>query len=149
MTTTLQQVKPKILLPDEGESFQFFDLLFTRKMSGDPTNSGWVMSEITARMGTGAPLHSHPWSETFYILEGQVEVQVGSYKALAIPGTFMYVPENVAHSFRGCAPTNRLLEIIPASAESFYREGGEKIPTLPPDPEVLQVLFDKYSVRLF
>jgi quercetin dioxygenase-like cupin family protein len=74
MANTLQQAKPRILLADEGESFQFFDLTFTRKMSGDPTHSGWVMNEITAKMGTGAPLHSHPWSETFYILDGQVEV---------------------------------------------------------------------------
>jgi quercetin dioxygenase-like cupin family protein len=140
---------PKLLMAGEGESFQFFDFTFTQKISGDNTNSGWVVNEITGNLGNGAPLHSHPWSETFYILEGEVEVQVGSRKALATPGTLMFVPENVAHSFRICSPTTRVLEIIPASAEGFYREGGEKVPTLPADLEVFQALCEKYQVRLF
>lgn len=75
-----------------------------------------------------------------------MEVQVGNGKALATPGTLMYVRENVAHSFRICSPMTRMLEIIPASAERFYREGGEKVPTLPPDLEVFEVLCEKYSV---
>jgi quercetin dioxygenase-like cupin family protein len=140
---------PKLLTTGEGDSFQFFDLTFIQKISADNTNSGWVMNEITGELGNGAPLHSHPWSETFYMLEGEMEVQVGNRKALATPGTLMFVPENVAHSFRICSPTTRVLEIIPASAEGFYREGGEKVPTLPFDPEVFQALCEKYQVRIF
>ncbi len=140
---------PKLLMADEGESFQFFNMTFTQKISGDNTNAGWVMHEINSSTGTGAPLHSHPWSETFYILDGEMEVQVGNKKALATPGTLMFAPENVAHSFRVCSPTIRMLEIIPASAEGFYREAGEKLPTLPPDTEVFQAICNKYRVRLF
>jgi quercetin dioxygenase-like cupin family protein len=140
---------PKLLTVGEGESFQFFNLTFTQKISEDSTNSGWVMNEISGSMGDGAPLHSHPWTETFYVLEGEVEVQVGNRKALATPGTLMHAPENVAHSFRACSPTVRMLEIIPASAEGFYREGGEKVPTVPFDPEAFQALCEKYNVRIF
>jgi quercetin dioxygenase-like cupin family protein len=140
---------PKLLMAGEGESFQFSSLTFTRKISRDNSNSEWVMNEITGSMDLGAPLHSHPWSETFYVLEGEMEVQVGNRKALATPGTLMYVPENVAHSFRICSPATRMLEIIPAAAEGFYREGGEKVPTLPPDLKVFQALCEKYGVRLF
>lgn len=140
---------PQLLMAGEGESFQFFSLTFTRKMSGDDSNLEWIMNEITGSVDLGAPLHSHPWSETFYVLDGEMEVQVGNRKALATAGTLMHVPENVAHSFRICSPTTRMLEIIPASAEGFYREGGEKIPTLPPDLEVFRALCEKYNVRFF
>lgn len=138
-----------LLNAGEGNSFQFFDLTFTQKISAETTHHEWVMHEISGHSGNGAPLHSHPWRETFYLLEGEMEVQVGNRKALATAGTLMHVGENVAHSFHICSPTVRLLEIIPAAAASFYQEGGEHIPTLPPDPEVLQALCEKYSVRFF
>jgi quercetin dioxygenase-like cupin family protein len=140
---------PKLLVAGEGESFQMVNLTFTQKISSDNTQGAWVMHEISGSVGEGAPLHSHPWTETFYILDGEVEVQVGNRKATATPGTLMYVPENVAHSFRISSPTSRMLEIIPASAEGFYRETGEKVPTLPLDLEVFQAVCKKYNVRLF
>lgn len=148
MTSQLLR-SPKLLMPGEGESFQMVNLIFTKKMGGDSTSDGWVMHEIIGNSGEGAPLHSHPWIETFYVLEGEMEVQVGNHKTLATPGTFMHVPENVAHSFRICSPTTRMLEIIPASAEGFYRETGEKVPTLPLDLEVFQAVCQKHHVRLF
>jgi len=140
---------PKLLLAGEGELFQMLNLTFTQKINSDNTQGAWVMHEITGCLGEGAPLHSHPWAETFYVLDGEVEVQVGNRKATATPGTLMHVPENVAHSFGISSPISRMLEIIPASAEGFYRETGEKVPTLPPDLEVFQAICQKYNVRLF
>lgn len=140
---------PQLLMPGEGEAFQMLNLIFTQKMAGDGTSNSWVSHEITGKAGEGAPLHSHPWAETFYILAGEMEVQLGNRKALATPGMFMYVPENVAHGFRICSPTVRVLETIPASAEGFYRETGAKVPTLPPDMDVFQAICAKYGVRLF
>lgn len=144
-----QQVQlHKLLLPDEGEAFQFFGLRFIQKVSRQDTNNGWVINQIISSTGDGAPLHSHPWTEGFYVLEGELEVQIDIQKAVATSGTLMFVPENVAHSFKACLPT-QMLEIIPAAAEAFYREGAEQIPTLPPDPEVFQALCQKYHVQVY
>lgn len=107
------------------------------------------MHEITGNSGEGAPLHSHPWSEAFYVLDGEMDVQVGKRQAIATVGTLMYVPERVAHSFRMRSETVRVLEIIPTSAAAFYREAGEKVPTLPPDLDVFQAICNKHNVRLF
>ncbi|MDX2216895.1 MAG: cupin domain-containing protein [Oculatellaceae cyanobacterium bins.114] len=148
MTSQLLR-SPKLLTPGEGKSFQMANLTFTLKLGQDNTQSEWVMHEITGTTDNGAPLHSHPWAETFYVLEGEVEVQVANRKALAIPGTMMYVPENVAHSFRICSPTTRMLEIIPTFAAGFYREAGEKAPSLPADLDAFLAVCEKHHVRLF
>lgn len=58
---------PKLLSPDEGESFNVLDSTFTIKTSGKETNGQWIMYEIVAPSGHQPPLHSHPWDETFYI----------------------------------------------------------------------------------
>ncbi|MBD2462510.1 cupin domain-containing protein [Oscillatoria sp. FACHB-1407] len=140
---------PKLLMPGEGESFQMANLTFTQKISQHNTQNQWVMHEIMGKLNDEAPLHSHPWTETFYIIEGELDVQVGNRKALAVPGTVMYVPENVAHSFRIRSATARLLEMIPASAEGFYREAGEKAPSLPAGIDAFLATCDKYHIRLF
>lgn len=148
MTAQLLQ-SSKLLLP-AGASFQMLTHTFTVKVSGGDTNGDWVMYEVTDTIGNGAPLHCHPWGESFYILEGELEVQVGSRKVTAGAGGSVYVPENVAHNFKICSPTLRALVVMaPASAEGFYRAIGEKITSLPPDPEVFQEICNEYGVRLF
>lgn len=140
---------PKLLAPGDGSSFQFFNLFFTEKVNEANTHGEWVMHEILGHAGEGAPLHSHPWRETFYVLDGELDVQVGDRAGRAIPGSLMHVPEHVAHSFCIVSPSVRLLEIIPADAAGFYRESGERVPTLPPDLVAFQEISEKYGVRLF
>ena len=143
----LQSSKP--LLP-AGESFQMLTHTFTVKVSGGDTHGNWVMYEVADTIDNGAPLHSHPWGESFYILEGELEMQVGNRKLVATAGDSIYIPENVAHNFRICSPSLRALIVMaPASAEGFYRAMGEKITTLPPDPEVFQEICSEYGVRIF
>jgi quercetin dioxygenase-like cupin family protein len=140
---------PKLLAADEGDSFSMLSHLFTTKITGDETNGEWAMFEMTDSSQSGPPLHTHPWHETFYVLEGEMEVQVGNRKAIATPGTLLHVPENVAHTFKVCSPSVRVLVMIaPASAEAFYREVGARVTALPPDPEVFQEICAKYGVRI-
>lgn len=137
---------PKFLLPDEGESFNVADSTFTTKISGKETNGQWIMYEIAASVGYKPPLHSHPWDETFYILEGEIEIQVGSLKTMSKVGSVMFVPTNVPHTYKICSQIARFLVILaPASADVFYREYGEKS-TAPPTLEDLQYFRNKYGI---
>lgn len=140
---------PRILSPGQGESYQMLSHTFTTKVSVNDTNGNWLMYEAADTSENGAPLHTHPWEETFYILEGELEVQVGKKTVLATAGSSIYFPENIAHGFKICSPTARLLVILPGFAEAFYREVGEKITTLPPDLETFQAVCAKHNVRLF
>lgn len=140
---------PKVRAAGEGDSFQMLSHTFTSKIATEDTSGNWVMYEATDTAGHGAPLHSHPWEETFYVLEGELEVQIGNRTVLAKPGTSIYFPRNVVHSFKVCSETAKVLVILPGFADGFYREVSEKITTLPPNPEVFQEIATHHNVRLF
>jgi quercetin dioxygenase-like cupin family protein len=141
---------PKLLAMNEGNSYQMLSHILTTKITGDDTDGEWAMFEMTDTAEHGAPLHSHPWHETFYILEGEMELQIGKRKALATAGALMHVPANTIHTFKVCSSSVRVLVMVsPASAEAFYQEIGEKITVLPPDPNLFQEVCSKYGVRIF
>jgi quercetin dioxygenase-like cupin family protein len=58
----------------------------------------------------GVDPHTHPdHTDSFYVLEGEVEfLQDGEWHRVG-PGTFLSVPPNVEHGFRPCGVTVRLL----------------------------------------
>jgi quercetin dioxygenase-like cupin family protein len=150
MTTTLTHAKPKTLASGEGESHKMLTHTLVWKTTTDDTNGHYAMFEITDTSGGAAPLHSHPWEETFYILEGELEVQVGNRRQQIGAGAMSHIPANAVHAFTVLSPVVRaLLVISPASAEAFYREVGEKITSLPPDPIVFQEICEKHNLRLY
>ncbi|MBW4518190.1 MAG: cupin domain-containing protein [Scytolyngbya sp. HA4215-MV1] len=151
MTSTLLKA-PALLAPGEGESFPMLTHSFTIKVSAQDTKGEWVMYEIADTLGNGAPLHSHPWDEAFYVLEGELAVQIGNQKMTAIAGSSMFVPAGVAHGFSVSSPTVRFLATIsPATAaEAFYREMGEKVADLASaEPAVLEELCQKHRLQIF
>jgi quercetin dioxygenase-like cupin family protein len=153
MTTTIAtQIKaPTFLAPGEGESFPMLTHAFSIKVSAQDTNGGWVMYELTDTAGNGAPLHSHPWDEAFYVLEGELMFQVGNQKMSAIAGSSLFVPGGVAHGFTVSSPMTRfLVTVAPATAaEAFYRELGEKIADLASaNPAVLQEICQKHQLQI-
>lgn len=147
MTQTLRT--PKIVATGEGDSFQMLSHTFTYKVTPEDTRGQWLMYEVTDTAGNGAPLHSHPWEETFYILEGELEIQIGQRTFTAKAGSTVYFPENAIHAFKICSETVRILIIMPGYADGFYREVGEKVTTLPPDPEVFQAVAENHNLKLF
>jgi quercetin dioxygenase-like cupin family protein len=58
----------------------------------------------------GVDPHTHPdHTDSFYVLEGEVEfLQDGEWHRVG-PGTFLSVPPNVEHGFRPCGVDFRLL----------------------------------------
>ncbi len=50
--------------------------------------------------GSGPPPHSHPWDESFYVLEGDITFGIDSEEATARPGTLVHLPAGTTHWFR-------------------------------------------------
>jgi quercetin dioxygenase-like cupin family protein len=149
MTTTLTHAKPKTLASGAGETHQMLTHTVVWKTTGEDTNGHYAMFEVTDTAGGAAPLHSHPWEETFYILEGELEIQVGNRRETIRAGATSHIPANAVHAFTVISPTARaLLVISPAAAEAFYREVGERIISLPPDPIVFAEICEKYNLQL-
>jgi len=51
------------------------------------------------RPGTGADLHSHPYEETFIVLDGKVRFTLGEETLEATAGQIIVVPAGTPHKF--------------------------------------------------
>jgi len=90
--------------------------------AGEMTDGRYEVFEVSGNAGGGAPLHSHPWDEDFYVLEGTVEIvsggNVGTYRA----GDSLRVQAGTLHGFRvGAAGTRFLAVTSPAGASGLFR----------------------------
>ena len=147
METLLQ--KPFVLEPGEGNKFSVLGGVFTTKATGQDTKGAWAFYEYTEAAGGGPPLHTHPWDEAFYILEGEVEIQTGKQTIVATPGYFINIPGETAHAFKILSPSARFIALVsPAEASEFYEEMGRFASTAPPDMGKFQAIADKHGVRL-
>ena len=93
--------------------------------------------------GTGPPLHSHNWDESFYVLKGQVEFSCGGKTELCMPGTLVHVPGGTIHGFRFGAGGGEMLELTGqgGTATQMFTAIDKEITPGPPDiPKVLEVL---------
>lgn len=106
MKSTLSK-RAAIFPPTEGKTFSFLGSVTTCKFN--PGDRGWQFYELLAPEGRPVPLHSHPWDEISYLLEGEIDFQIGDEKVLATPGSFINLPMGVPHAFTVRSPQAKLL----------------------------------------
>src|SRR5215469_6801928 len=74
--------------------------LLTFLATAEETRGQFALIEATARKGNVPPRHIHRREEeTFYVLDGKMNVTVGDRTFKATAGTLVSLPRNVAHSF--------------------------------------------------
>ena len=54
---------------------------------------------VNAPPGKGPPLHTHPYIETIFMLEGQAKVTIGEETREVAAGAIAVVPANTPHKF--------------------------------------------------
>lgn len=86
--------------------------------------------------------------EFFYVLEGEMDLRSGDRIARGGPGTFVYVPPGVAHSFGNSGPSHARMLLItaPPGFEGYFNEVTELVAKGGrPDPEAIAKLRAKYD----
>jgi quercetin dioxygenase-like cupin family protein len=110
--------------------------LFTFLATGEETQGQFALIEAVARKGNAPPRHiHHREDETFYVLEGEITVSVGDRTIKATPGTMVFLPRDIAHSFVIESEHLRMLVLLaPASLEEWFKEFSvpAQALTLPP-----------------
>jgi len=136
--------------PAEGEILSVAGGNYRILVSGKQTNGAFATIEMLVPPQNGPGPHSHAdFYESFYILDGEVEVhsEAGSYTAKK--GSFVVVPEGgIVHYFKNVSDkTAQLLcTVVPAGLEAFFEEIGEPAAAgafIPPptlDPEAIKNL---------
>ncbi|MBD2102295.1 quercetin 2,3-dioxygenase [Leptolyngbya sp. FACHB-261] len=151
-----------VLLPGEGKAVWSMSGLTTIKASTETTQGRFGLFEQLLPPGFEPPAHVHEKEdEAFYILEGELSFRCGNQSGRATPGSFLFLPRGVVHSFRieSSTPAKILIFCTPGGFEHFFEEMGEPAQQreLPPreqheqgqhEPEKITLLAAKYKLSL-
>jgi quercetin dioxygenase-like cupin family protein len=113
---------------DGGESVFLVGDTYTTLLSGTQTGGVFTLLEALVLPEAGPPPHAHHGEEeTFFLLQGHMVFTVGGEAYDAHPGSAIYVPRNVAHSYQnvGEGPAKMLFMYSPAGMEAMFPEIGK------------------------
>ncbi len=88
----------------------------------DETAGGFMLFEDLMDAGKTTPVHTHPFEESFYVVQGAIRLRVDDTVHDLRAGGFAVVTRGTAHAFLVTADETRLLSLLsPAGAEAFFR----------------------------
>ncbi len=127
-------------------------------ISGKQTNGEYAVIEMSVPPGAGPNPHSHAdFTETFFVLEGEVSFksELGSY--IAKKGSFVNIPKGgIVHGFKNLSnePAKLLCTVTPAGLDELFEEIAEYLETASSNTEnetkeKLNSLFEKYGQQMF
>lgn len=135
---------PFVLAPENYDPA--LDVLGT-KVTVLATHGATGAYEITLQQGeegTGPPLHSHEWDESFFVTRGKVEFTYGGQTKTCTPGTLVHVPAGTVHGFTYGAGGGEFLELTTGrggAVTQMFSAVSKEIPPGPPNvPRVVEVL---------
>jgi len=128
----------------ETHSLGFSTILF--KVLTRDADSGLFVIEHKGLGHGGPPVHIHPHQdEWFYVMEGEVLIQVAGERKTLRPGESVLGPRGIPHGFMGAGekPAHMIIAFTPAGRmEAFFREAA-----VPNGPPMDARLFAKYDMQ--
>ncbi|HEY8073772.1 MAG TPA: cupin domain-containing protein [Labilithrix sp.] len=98
--------------------------------------------------GAGPPPHHHPWDESYYVLEGEIDVLLGDRTTTIRAGEFVHVPAGTLHNFRMRTNTAKFLSMNNrGGASGFFRAIDREVGAAPDIPKIMAVAA-QHEVRL-
>ncbi len=120
----------------EGEALWWFGSLAVIKATAADTGGRMTIIEITEPPGAESQLHvHHTEDEGFWILEGDVTLEIGDSTIQAHAGDYAFGPRDIPHRYTVGETGCRMLFILtPGGFEGLVREMSEPAAgrTLPP-----------------
>jgi quercetin dioxygenase-like cupin family protein len=78
--------------------------------------------------GAGPPPHTHPWDESYYVLEGQVDVLMGDRQITLSAGEFVHLPAGTVHNFRMRSKEAKFLSVTSRpGASRFFADADREV----------------------
>jgi quercetin dioxygenase-like cupin family protein len=121
--------KAVIRLPGEAKGVKLSGHPMSFLVTGDDTRHTSMFEwTIPPRFSTGLHVH-RVQEETFYVLEGECEWQVGDERIQAKPGTFVFLPPGVQHDIMNVtdSPARVLMTVSPPGHEHYFEELAELV----------------------
>jgi quercetin dioxygenase-like cupin family protein len=144
-------MNPIHVSPQGGNSVNILGIPMLIRIHGRDTGGTISAVESHDVAGGGPPPHiHHREDETFQVLEGDYEFTVAGKSFVAGPGTTIFAPRDIPHTYRylGQKPGRLMCVITPAGFEGFFEEIGALSPQQQQDiPRVLEIA-GKYGLEI-
>jgi quercetin dioxygenase-like cupin family protein len=140
----------------QGRAYWVVGGRYTFLATGDDTGGAYALFHAEVTPGGGPPPHIHRREdEAFYMLEGDLAVEVDGRPLRASAGTWLTLPRGSLHAFKNVGATNArmLILVSPAGLENYFAEVGQeatdpKAPPPPPDIDKLLAVAPKYGLEI-
>jgi quercetin dioxygenase-like cupin family protein len=134
--TTETTAKPYHLAAGDGEPMAWFTAQFQLKASHPELG----VCELNVTPGVEPPLHVHAREdEWYYLLDGEVTFHVGGEDHRGQPGSFVFFPRGVPHTFTVEGESARMLLL---NAPGGFERMFELAPTTPDEAVAALAKFD-------
>jgi quercetin dioxygenase-like cupin family protein len=146
----------------EGQNLSVVGDTYRILVTGKETGGVFATIDMLIPPGGGPGPHAHPdFEETFYVIEGEVEVKSEAGTYLAKKGSYVVIPKGgIVHCFKNKSDkiVHLLCTVVPSGLEEMFLEIGKPValgdflPPPPMDPESLKKLIaiaEKYGQKVF
>ncbi len=142
--------KAVIQMPGEGKHVTLAGQPMAFLVTGEDTKHT-SMFDWTVSPGFSTGLHVHRvQEETFYVLEGECEWQIGGRSVRAKPGTYVFIPPGVPHNIANASdkPARMIMTVSPPGHEHYFEELVKLVTRSgPPDANAIAALRLRYDTE--
>ena len=110
----------------EAQAFWMLGGLYEVLLSSDETNGATTVMQMTIPAGMGPPPHTHPGSETVYVISGSAHYNIGGEIFEAGPGSLFHIPAGTVENFKPTSTVRVLITYTPGGIDEFFAEAGER-----------------------
>lgn len=145
---------------DPGSAIWYLGNLFGILAGAEEAGGRFALMDTLSRKGAEPPRHIHrEEDEAWYVLEGEISFYIGDETHRATPGSFVFAPRGIPHSFVFETDVIRMLILLaPGGPEEHFRDPRFSEPaqalTLrppaegPPDVAALVADMKRYGVEV-
>src|SRR6202008_4432655 len=121
---------PTLRGPGQGRTVAVVGDIYRFLATGEDTDGKYAMWEAIVPPGGGPPAHIHSREEeSFFILEGEIPLQIGEQRMVVPAGTFANLPVGSLHSFKNASDklARMIISVAPAGLEQMFFEVGQPV----------------------
>jgi quercetin dioxygenase-like cupin family protein len=153
---------PITLDANDGQSLSVVGDTYRILVSGVQTGGEFAIIDMLVPPGGGPGPHAHPnFQESFFVIDGEIEVKSEAGAYIATKGSFVSIPKGgIVHCFKNKSDTlaHLLCTVVPSGLEEMFVEIGQPVAFgqfLPPpqmDPQKITELLaivEKHGQKVY
>ena len=157
-----QKPAPITIGAQEGQNVSVVGDTYRILVTGQQTGNVFATIDMLIPPGGGPGPHAHPgFEESFYVIDGEIEVKSEAATYIAKKGSYVFIPKGgIVHCFKNKTDqiAHLLCTVIPSGLEEMFMEIGKPVaagiflPSHPMDPESMKKLLpivEKYGQKVF